>query len=90
VHAILRRALTIAVRWGLISSNPVLMVDPASLTRLNVEPYCVDEAKSLLQAAATDRLEARWVIALMLGLRQGEVLGLGWQHIASRSDAWRP
>ena len=57
------------------------MVDPPSLTRHDVEPYCVDEARSLLQAAATERLEARWVIALMLGLRQGEVFGLGWQHI---------
>jgi integrase len=81
VHAILRRALTIAVRWGLITNNPVLMVDPPSLTRPDLEPYSLDEATSLLQAAANDRLEARWTIALMLGLRQGEVLGLGWQHI---------
>lgn len=77
----MRRALTIAVRWGLIPSNPVLMVDPPSLARFEVEPYSIDEAKSLLQAGANERLEARWVIALMLGLRQGEVLGLGGQHI---------
>ena len=70
-----------AVRWGLIASNPVLMVDAPSLKRTEIQPYSVDEARALLQAAAEDRLEARWVIALMLGLRQGEVLGLGWQHV---------
>jgi integrase len=28
IHAVLRRALTVAVRWGLITTNPTLLVDP--------------------------------------------------------------
>jgi integrase len=81
VHAVLRRALTVAVRWGLIQTNPTLMVDPPSLPRTKVRPYTIEEAKAFLDVAANDRLEARWVIALTLGLRQGETLGLGWSHI---------
>jgi integrase len=81
VHAVLRRALTVAVRWGLITTNPALMVDAPSMTRTEIVPYTVGEARKLLDAASGDRLEARWLIALTLGLRQGEVLGLGWQHV---------
>ena len=81
IHAVLRRALTVAVRWGLLQVNPTLLVDPPSLPRNEVQPYSVGEARLLLKNAAKYRLEARWVIGLSLGLRQGEVLGLGWQHV---------
>ena len=81
IHAVLRRALTAAVRWGLLQVNPTLLVDPPSLPRNEVQPNSVGEARLLLKTAAEDRLEARWVIGLSLGLRQGEVLGLGWQHV---------
>lgn len=81
IHAVLRRALTVAVRWGLISTNPATLVDPPSVTTKQITPYSVAEARQLLEYAAQDRLEARWVIALTLGLRQGETLGLGWQHV---------
>ncbi|MDP9416846.1 MAG: site-specific integrase [Actinomycetota bacterium] len=46
-----------------------------------VQPLSVDEARALLAAARGDRLEARWVVALSLGLRQGEVLGLWWEDV---------
>jgi integrase len=52
------------------------MVDPPTMVRTEVHPLSIDEARAFLQSAASDRLEARWVIGLMLGLRQGEVLGL--------------
>lgn len=39
------------------------------------------EARTLLATSATDRLAARWLIALTLGLRQGEVLGLEWRCV---------
>ena len=38
VHAVLRRSPTVVVRWGLISTNPALMVDPPSLTVNEVRP----------------------------------------------------
>ena len=81
IHAVLRRALTVAVRWGVIHANPALLVDPPPLPRNDVKPFTVEEARIFLKAASEDRLEARWVIAVSLGLRQGEVLGLGWQHV---------
>jgi integrase len=40
-----------------------------------------DDSAARLTANSGRRLEARWVIALALGLRQGEVLGLRWTDV---------
>lgn len=81
LHALLRRALNVAVRWGLISINPALVVDPPALTVHEIAPYSLKEAREFLVVAQVDRLYARWLLATMLGLRQGEVLGLTWLDI---------
>jgi integrase len=41
----------------------------------------VDEAHQLLDAAKGDRLEALFVVGLMLGLRPGELCGLRWEDV---------
>jgi integrase len=41
----------------------------------------VEEARTFLAAARMDPLEARWLVGISLGLRQGEVLGLLWEHV---------
>lgn len=89
LHAILRRSLTIAVRWGVISSNPAQLVDPPALESSEVQPYSVAEVKRFLAAATSDRLESRWVVGITLGLRQGEVLGLSWHDIDFESRVLR-
>jgi integrase len=81
MHANLRRALNVAVRWKLIPVNPVELVDPPSLPHTEVHPYSLDEARVFLKAVRGVRLEARWVLAIALGLRQGEVLGLRWTDL---------
>jgi integrase len=81
LHANLRRALNIAVRWQLIHSNPVALVDPPSIPHSEVKPYDLAEARAFLKAVQGRRLEARWVIGIALGLRQGEVLGLRWDDV---------
>ena len=48
---------------------------------MEVEPYTVDEVRLLLKAALERRNSARWAIALALGLRQGEALGLRWADV---------
>jgi integrase len=81
LHALLRRSLGVAVRWQLIPWNPVTAVDPPSLTSVEVHPFDVREAQLFLAAASGDRFQARWLIAVSLGLRQGEVLGLAWRDV---------
>jgi integrase len=69
------------VRWQLIPWNPVTAVDPPSLTSVEVHPFKANEARLFLAAAWSDRFQARWLIAVSLGLRQGEVLGLPWRDV---------
>src|SRR3954451_11176982 len=81
LHAVLRRSLTVAQRWGHIAVNPATLVEPPPLQQNEVRPLSVSEAHSFLAAAGDSELAARWVLGLSLGLRQGEVLGLHWEDI---------
>jgi integrase len=44
-----------------------------------ITPLSPAEARTLLEAAGGDRLEALYVLAVSTGMRQGELLGLGWE-----------
>jgi integrase len=81
VHRTVRTALNEAVRRGHITSNPAVLARPPRLSDEEFEPYTVDETRRLLETAANQRNGARWAIALSLGLRQGEALGLRWSDI---------
>lgn len=77
-HRVLSRALKVAVQRQRVARNVCTLVDAPSLRRKEVEPLSADEARRLLEAAKLDRNAARWSVALALGLRQGEALGLMW------------
>ncbi|HEX6685735.1 MAG TPA: tyrosine-type recombinase/integrase [Candidatus Limnocylindrales bacterium] len=81
VHAILRRALTLAERRDLISRNPAKLVEAPAATDVEITPFTEAEAKEILAAAERRRNAARWKIGFALGLRQGETLGLRWEYV---------
>ncbi len=81
LHAVLRRALVTAERWGIASRNVAKLVDPPRVTRHEIRPLTPDQAHRLLEAAVGDRLDALYVTALGTGLRQGELLGLRWEDV---------
>lgn len=81
MHAVIRRALNVAVRWQLLGVNPATLVDPPRADQHEITPLTADEARRLIRAARDDRMQARWLVGLALGLRQGEALGLWWEDI---------
>jgi integrase len=81
VHRTLRNALNEAVRRRHLGLNPVLLAKAPRLDEEESEPYDVEEIQSLLKVVGDRRNGARWAVALALGLRQGETLGLKWEHI---------
>jgi integrase len=82
VHRTVRAALNEAVRRGHIIRNPATIAKAPILTEEEIEPYEIEEVKRLLKAAdSLPRNSARWAIALALGLRQGEALGLKWTDV---------
>lgn len=81
LRAVLRKALGQALRWNLVARNVATLVDPPKVERPEIRPMFPDEAKKFLKAIQGDRLEALFSVALAMGLRQGEALGLRWQDI---------
>jgi integrase len=81
MHSILRAALNQAVRWRMVHYNAAMMVSAPRGIRHEVRVLTPEEARRLLNAARGDRLEALYSVALALGIRQGEALGLKWSDI---------
>jgi len=79
---VLSRALRVAMQRGKIARNVATLVDPPAVKRPTTAlPLTVDEARRVLQAAEQVRNSARWTVALAVGLRQSETLGLRWSDI---------
>ncbi|MEU9055669.1 site-specific integrase [Streptomyces sp. NPDC048384] len=81
IHRTFRTALNEAVRRGHLGRNPVQLAKAPRVREEEVEPYTVEEVQRLLQTADHRRNSARWAVALALGLRQGEALGLKWADV---------
>ncbi|WP_329315768.1 tyrosine-type recombinase/integrase [Streptomyces sp. NBC_01262] len=88
-HRTVRAALNEAIRRRHLTVNPASIAKAPRVEEEEVEPYSVEEVQSLLLEAGRQRNAARWVIALALGLRQGEVLGLKWTDVDLKSGVIR-
>ena len=90
-HAVLRRALKQAMRWGMIPRNPCDDADPPKANREEMRPLDREQARRLLSFASSDgdRLEALWVLAIHTGMRPGELLGLKWEDVDLEAGALR-
>jgi integrase len=77
-HAVLRRALKQAVKWGMIQRNPCDAVDPPRVPKREIAPLDAAQVQKLIKAAKKDRLHALYVLAIATGLRQGELFALRW------------
>lgn len=81
VDRTLSAALNAAVDRGHLARNPMRLSRPPRYDPPEVEPLNTIEARKVLAAAIVRRNAARWSVALALGLRQGEALGLRWSDI---------
>lgn len=80
-HRVLSRALKVAHRRGRAGRNVCDLVDPPSLRKHKPKALPTETVQQVLAAVADDPMAARWLVALLLGLRQGEVLGLRWANL---------
>lgn len=81
IHAVLRNALQNAVREELITRNVATLVQIPTPTYDMGKGLSVAEARLLLRSSADDRLHALYVLALVMGMRRGELLGLRWDAV---------
>jgi integrase len=82
VHRTVRAALNEAVRRRHIVENPAKVAKAPRVEEEEIVPFTVDEAQRIMTTAADLRNGARFIVALTLGLRRGEALGLRWSDLA--------
>jgi integrase len=77
VHRILSRAFEVALRRRLVPFNVAKRRDSPTFVPADQSPLSREDAAAVLAVAGS----ARWSVALALGLRQGEALGLRWSFV---------
>ncbi len=82
-HRILSRALKIAAHRKRLRINPAGKDSMPAPRRVEAEiiPMAEAEVDKLLDTCRGQWNAARWSVALALGLRQGEALGLRWEDV---------
>jgi integrase len=73
--------LSDAVKKGALVRNVAALADEPRVPQHDIEPLSPPDARRLLHAVKGDRLEALYSVAMALGLRQGEALGLNWADV---------
>lgn len=81
-RAILSKAMKDAERDGLVAHNPVLLARTLPQHRAPIVPPTPAQLDVLLTATRETRRWPIYVLAVTLGLRQGELLGLSWADVA--------
>ncbi|MCJ2060111.1 site-specific integrase [Methylobacterium sp. J-048] len=81
MHRLLKKALKQAVRWELTARNPAEAVDPPVVERKAMNTYDLDQTVVLLDNLEKSRLLIPVMIAVLCGLRRGEIVALRWRHI---------
>ncbi len=81
-HRVLRSALTSACREELITRNVAKLVEPLRTDDRELRPWSLDETLDFLAASRGDPLYAAFVLAIAMGPRRGEIIGLRWSDFA--------
>lgn len=80
-RSVLSQALRHAQAWGLVTQNVATLVTPPAGNSAERPLLSIEQIHTLLEAVKGTRDEPIYWVALQLGLRQGEILGLRWRDI---------
>lgn len=81
IHVLLHKALSDAVKWNILPRNVCDAVTPPRLSRKEHVVLTQEQAHALLEQAKGHRFEALLTLALVTGMRCGELLALHWSDI---------
>lgn len=80
-HAVLRAAITQAMRWQLLLSDPTQGVQLPRTHCREMSVLSTEQARSFLRAAANSPKQCLFAVALTTGMRPSEYLALCWRDI---------
>jgi integrase len=81
MHHVLKRALKQAVRWEMLHRNPVDAVEPPKVEKRRMTTYDMAQTAALLQALKGQRIYIPVLLAVLCGLRRGEIAALRWRSV---------
>lgn len=81
IRTTLHTAIEQAKKDQILDWNPVSVVDRPKVDRDDVKPLTVVQARAVLDQLAGDRLYPLIAVAVAVGLRLGEALGLTWGSV---------
>jgi integrase len=81
VHRLLHRVFGHAVKWGMVTINPVAAAEPPRVQRTEITILTPDQIKSVLQALRGRRLYGVALTGLATGMRRGEIVALRWGDV---------
>jgi integrase len=81
MHRLIRQSLQQAVRWRMLIRNPAEAVDPPKVEAATMQTYDLAETAALLEAVRGTRLLAPTILAVLCGLRRGEIIALRWRNV---------
>jgi integrase len=82
MHRVLKEALQQAVIWKHLAFNPCNGVKPPKAERHRFQTYDLAQTARLLDALCEDRMLIPVVLAVLCGLRRGEICGLQWVSVS--------
>ncbi len=89
IYTVLRAALDIAVRDGLVRTNVAAAVKRPAVERKDAAYLPPAQAQQLLGALQGERIEALVRVMLATGLRRGEALALHWRDVDLENGSLR-
>jgi integrase len=81
MHRVLREALQQAVRWQVLARNPADACKPPRVERKPMQTYDLAQTAELLAAMRGTRFFIPVVLAVLCGLRRGEIAALRWGQV---------
>ena len=81
MHRVLREALQQAVHWQLLTRNPADAVKPPRVEHTPMRTYDLAQTAELIAAMRGTRFFIPVVLAVMCGLRRGEIAALRWGQV---------
>jgi integrase len=81
MHVVLKAAMQQAVRWQMLVRNPVDAVDPPKIERGAMTTYDLAQTADLIDATRGTRITITVMLAVLCGLRRGEIAALRWRNI---------
>jgi integrase len=87
IHAMLRKALNDAARWGRVQRNVALLADPPPMKvvraarRRSMQTWTEAQLRTFLDGTHGHELHPLWMFFAATGMRRSEALGLRWSEV---------